>query len=306
MLVEKDRDRLNRFHNDALDPYEITVYLGKGVHHLYTCNISDGAETCDNVYCHKDIQRFYQLVDNIIFHFKPLRPDSLTTVELQALYTDVGATYNGATSKLAMDNLAVPTDSKPTIAMMDNEANFNITRGASFEDIIFRGDYGMMKVEDADLVKSPRKFCEVDETSDLLSYGALTLKKTQPPNYSGSYDCEQIYFQAAVVDTQTTDEARTCTFESKIGSVRGCSGEPYHADYNATFGGGRVRYKRRKVLFNLYNFDLDSSRYDATKSRKPIVKLEITNCEFKYFLKDYEALIYAETSIVERKSTQFA
>ena len=37
-----------------------------------------------------------------------------------------------------------------------------------------------------------------------------------------------------------------------------------------------------------------------------MVKLEIKNCEFKYFLKDYEALIYAETNIVERKSTQFA
>ena len=91
-----------------------------------------------------------------------------------------------------------------------------------------------------------------------------------------------------------------------MGSVRGCSGEPYNSEYSTTFGGGRIRYKRRKVLFNLYNFDLDTSRYDASTSLKPLVKLEIKNCEFKYFLKDYEALIYAETNIVERKSTQFA
>lgn len=109
-----------------------------------------------------------------------------------------------------------------------------------------------------------------------------------------------------MVDTQILDDAKTCVFESKIGSVRACSGEPYHKDYNETFGGGRIRYKRRKVLFNLYNFDLDHSRYDAAKSIKPLVKLEIKNCEFKYFLKDYEALIYAENSIVEKKDTQFA
>ena len=109
-----------------------------------------------------------------------------------------------------------------------------------------------------------------------------------------------------MVDTQSSDNARTCVFESKVGSVRGCSGEPYDKDYNVTFGGGRIRYLRRKVLFNLYNFDLDTSRYKADTSIKPLVKLEIKNCEFKYFLKDYEALIYAETNIVERKLTQFA
>ena len=49
--------------------------------------------------------------------------------------------------------------------------------------------------------------------------------------------------------------------------------------------------------------DLDTSRYKADTSIKPLVRLEIKNCEFKYFLKDYEALIYAETSIVERKLT---
>ena len=57
----------------------------------------------------------------------------------------------------------MPTNEKPTIAMMDNEAVFNITRGATFEDIIFRGDYAMLATEDTTLSKSPRKFCEVNE-----------------------------------------------------------------------------------------------------------------------------------------------
>lgn len=62
---------------------------------------------------------------------------------------------------------------------------------------------------------------------------------------------------------------------------------------------------RRKVLFNLYNFDLDFSRWEKTKII-PLVSLTLKNCEFKYFLKDYEALIYVETSIVERVDTQFS
>lgn len=78
--------------------------------------------------------------------------------------------------------------------MMDNEAVFNITRGATFEDIIFRGDYAMLKVEDEAMVKSPRKFCEIDETTDLFSYGALTLKKTIPAGFADDYECEQLYF----------------------------------------------------------------------------------------------------------------
>ena len=51
--------------------------------------------------------------------------------------------------------------------MMDNEARFNITRGAIFEDIIFRGDYGMITQNDTSLSKSPRKLCYVNELNDL-------------------------------------------------------------------------------------------------------------------------------------------
>ena len=87
--------------------------------------------------------------------------------------------------------------------------------------------------------------------------------------------------------------------------MRSCSGEPYSDDYDTTITGVRVRFKRRKVLFNLFNYDLDFSRYNGDKE-KPLVSLDLVNCEFKYFLKDYEALIYAETSIVEAVQTQFS
>lgn len=83
----------------------------------------------------------------------------------------------------------MPTGDKPTIALMDNEAYFNITRSATFEDIIFRGDYAMLATEDTTLTKSPRKFCEIDEKQDLFSYGSLILKKTPPPGFTTSYEC---------------------------------------------------------------------------------------------------------------------
>ena len=60
------------------------------------------------------------------------------------------------------------------------------------------------------------------------------------------------------------------------------------------------------MLFNLYNFDLDSSRYNGLSDKMPLVSLTLINCDFKYFLKDYEALIYVETSIVERVDTLFS
>lgn len=102
------------------------------------------------------------------------------------------------------------------------------------------------------------------------------------------------------------DDETVCYFEKKVGSVRSCPGEPYSSDYDTTFGVSKIKYLRHQVLFNLYNFDLDQSRYNELDEKMPLVKLSLKNCEFKYFLKDYEALIYAETSIVERVNTLFA
>ena len=101
-----------------------------------------------------------------------------------------------------------------------------------------------------------------------------------------------------------------------MGGLRTCGGEPYDADYDSIFNAGKIRYLRHKVLFNMYNFDLENSRHltkklnleddESWRTKKPLVSLTLTDCTFKYFLDDYEALIYVETSIVERVDTLFS
>ena len=85
--------------------------------------------------------------------------------------------YSWATSEAAAkagrDSWYVKAGEYPTIAVMDNEVNFNITRGATFTDIIFRGDYGMVKTQYEEYVKRPGKFCAVDETTNLLTYNVI-------------------------------------------------------------------------------------------------------------------------------------
>ena len=89
---------------------------------------------------------------------------------------------------------------------MDNQANFNITRGASFEDIIFRGDYGMLKETSNDEAKVNTMKCQVDETKDLLSYNKISFVE----NDSDEYECDQVYYQESVVDQY--DDRTKCYF----------------------------------------------------------------------------------------------
>ena len=156
--------------------------------------MAEGTSTCGEVFCNKQLEHYYQLTDNIVFHFKPLRKDSLTQAELQKIYTDVGATYNSLSSQNAYNELVVSDNDRPEIAVMDNEARFNITRGAIFEDIIFRGDYGMITQNDTSLTKSPRKLCIVNEKNDLYKYGAIELTKNAIKGLTTPYDCSQVYF----------------------------------------------------------------------------------------------------------------
>lgn len=82
----------------------------------------------------------------------------------------------------------------------------------------------------------------------------------------------------------------------EIGSVRGCGVEPYDADFflidrDLDGAGTGVYYLRHRVLFNLYNFaggvSIEPTRYAS---------LELRNCTFEYFFKDYEALVYVENN----------
>jgi len=176
--------------------------------------------------------------------------------------------------------MQVPTNEKPIVAVMDSESYFNITRGATFTDIIFRGDYGLLRDRSSSGTKQMIKSCEIDELeeSEFTKYKPLAFTSATKNN------CVETGFQEASIDI--TDNRNDCFFTETIGSVRSCGGEPYSSDYDATFGGGRVRYLRRKVLFNLFNFDLETSRYNPALTI-PIVSLTLNNCEFKYFLDDY-------------------
>ena len=66
---------------------------------------------------------------------------------------------------------------------MDNESHFNVTRGACFESIEFRGDYGMVADEATNDPKRNFVYCCVDEESDLFSYGAIQLYDSNGNSY---------------------------------------------------------------------------------------------------------------------------
>jgi hypothetical protein len=62
----------------------------------------------------------------------------------------------------------------------------------------------------------------------------------------------------------------------------------YSSNYFTIKTGIPYYYKRRTTLFNLYSLDSLGGRGEITP------KLTIHNCEFKYFLKDYDSLINVE------------
>ena len=202
--MSQDSVRLTQYANVEEDPYEVTVWLGKGDHHLYSCNVADGTQTCNDPYCNQSVKSYYSGADHVIYHFKPLRSDSLTDEQMEQYYTDKGisGSYDRDTVRNAIKAMAVPSNEKPTIAVMDAEINFNVTRGMTFEDIIFRGDYGMLKTETSKYVKSARKFCSVDESQNLLTYNKIKLDKNTDTVFKASlttaeydaYECEQTYF----------------------------------------------------------------------------------------------------------------
>jgi len=129
--------------------------------------------------------------------------------------------------------MQVPANEKPIVAVMDSESYFNITRGATFTDIIFRGDYGLLRDRSSSGTKQMIKSCEIDESeeSEFTKYKPLAFTSATKNN------CVETGFQEA-------------------------------------------------VLFNLFNFDLETSRYNPALTI-PIVSLTLNNCEFKYFLDAY-------------------
>ena len=124
----------------------------------------------------------------------PLREDLFAKTELEEYYKGVYGEddeWNTNENDIleAYERLVAGEEEKPTIAVMDNESHFNITRGASFESIIFRGDYGMLADTSDEADKSTVRKCEVIESEDLLSYNAILLDSCDV-----SVKCEQVYF----------------------------------------------------------------------------------------------------------------
>ena len=146
-LITRDA-RYKENMNVDQDPWIVNVYLGPGNHFFYTCNLEEGSSSCDDLHCNEQLINYYQVTDNIIFNFKPLREADFDTAALEAHYANfTDAVYSSAYSSASQTEykkLTVDAGERPTIVVMDNEAHFNITRGATFEDIIFRGDYGML------------------------------------------------------------------------------------------------------------------------------------------------------------------
>lgn len=89
-----------------------------------------------------------------------------------------------------------------------------------------------------------------------------------------------------MTDSEECDEESTV-----IESVRSCPGDPYHEDFFVFDSVTAVPYKRHRVLFNLYNWDRQRSYTPDSRA-----SLTLTNCQFYYFLADYESLINVETN----------
>lgn len=101
------------------------------------------------------------------------------------------------------------------------------------------------------------------------------------------YKCEDRNYNGAQMPT-SNDQCND--YEHFPKSQARCGGEPYHKDFFRTDSETGFAFLRRKVLFNLYSFDKRST----TSNHVPT--LIIKNCEFKYFLKEYDSLIEVENN----------
>lgn len=111
------------------------------------------------------------------------------------------------------------------------------------------------------------------------------------------YSCVDPYYTGSTVPSSRTLTGKCDSDSIYYESLSKCPGEVYNASYfNAytydySVDSGSVYYEdRRKVLFNIYAFN---DFYSVNKSAPTLI---LNKCDFEYFLYDYEALIYVETS----------
>ena len=177
------------------------------------------------------------------------------------------------------------------VNVLDSYVNFNITGSMTFNNIEFRGEHALAVPSRAPLAHPPLatlpiKKCEVQTAPD-GSHKQLFLLSSEAVSYLvNRFKCTDSGFQEATVPMTAKESCVQGVQSSSVESVRACPGEPYHADFFTQDSASKIYYKRHRVLFNLYNWDVQRSY-----SRTSRATLTLNGCKFMYFLADYEALI---------------
>ncbi len=188
---------------------------------------------------------------------------------------------------------------KPRIYVNGANFYFNITGEMGFENIVFSGINGMLVTNaGVDYSKFPASFCQVATEPngyDLpfnLSANTTTLAAQFP-----SFKCvDSWYTGGRDVDMKVTN--RRCEmnnyqkFSSDVESSLSCSGEPYDPNFFIEYNG--IYTKRRSTLFNLYSFPNHMSNLRIPPA------LNLTGCDFRYFLAGYENLINVEYNNIKK------
>lgn len=271
----------------------VTVELDDGDHFIFSCHndlyadyiTSDSAGVTDLCAEVSSLSQIYPPTDNVSF------------------------TFTAATA------------ASPIIHVLDPYYNFNVTRSMSFDSITFTGIDALATLASTTDIPTipplakipvtkctitevylcdslPQRECEsVAKTDEPMAetwgnHLGLDLVVTTPGDIDGLFACTDTDF-ATATPPMTDEVACTATEDTDtIESVRSCPGEPYHEDFFTFDSVTGVPFKRHKVLFNLYNFDLLASNSATTQ----YASLTFTDCAFKYFLADYEGLIHIETN----------
>ena len=186
------------------------------------------------------------------------------------------------------------------VHVLDSYVNFNITGSMTFENIEFRGENALAAPIDPTLTTFlhppmatiPSKKCRVTTAPDGKHTALGFTLETGVAPLVGKFACSDSTFEAASIPMKTNVTcAQTNFWSTTIGSVRSCSGEPYHSDFFTFDTVTHIPYKRHRVLFNLYNWD--PRRSYSPQSR---ASLTLKDCKFEYFLAGYEALINVENN----------
>lgn len=225
------------------------------------------------------MQRNYWINDRIFITVKPLYCTLKTVL--------------GYTTSTEFTTWCTPVNIKPKIYVNAANFYFNITGEMAFENIAFTGINGMLVTNaGVDYSKFPTTFCQAgtEPTGYDIPFN-LTANTTKLAPQFPSFKCVDSWYTGGL-DVDMTDTNRRCgmnnyqKFSSDVESSLSCTGEPYDPNFFVETNG--IYTKRRNTLFNLYSFPNHMSNLRIPPS------LNLTSCDFKYFLGGYESLINVE------------